>query len=249
MSVRSQLAIGRKKRQIAAAHLFVAARDYLQGRATEADIDDAILAWRKALAMVLAVALTALSLLAFLPDFASAGQPIGTEGGGNHTCIAGSVLPPNVWSLVAFDNAGQPCLTKPNQDASCDTGGTWDWQVHGTLALSGPVGVRTQVQLWIGNGGGSCYGGTSGPIVCDNPATHFLQENGTYAMQGKSLTVPVPFEFLVYQAAPFFSTPADANYFGFWLFVKPSNWMKCSAASYADLVYIDGNNTQYDPGS
>ena len=48
--------------------------------------------------------------------------------------------------------------------------------VSGQAVLTNASGYNRAViefQLWNGYGGGSCYGGTADPKVCDNPASHF----------------------------------------------------------------------------
>jgi hypothetical protein len=197
-----------------------------------------------------------------LPRFAHAQSSLVTvEGGRNDVCETTN-LPMGIWSLVAYDNAGQPCVTKaaqvtdPTNQPACDPNANWDWQVQGHLVLTNAPGyTRTvvEVQLWAGNGGGSCYGGTSDPIICDNPATHYLQEQATYELDQpaafssvlKSFSGPqtptdmsVPFEFLFYLLPPYFSTPGDANYSGFWVFVKPiGRPAVCVSQNYWDLVH------------
>lgn len=177
-----------------------------------------------------------LCLFVVVPAYA--GQDWGTEGGGNKACM-NEFLPPNIWTLVGYDNAGQPCLTKPDADGVCDATASWDWQLHGTLDLRGPVGSTFKVQLYVGNGGGACHGGTPDPVVCDNPTTHYQMENIQRRLDGGKMDTQVPFEYLIYLAAPWFSVPGDANYYGFWLFVKPSAWTRCVQINYADLVYKD----------
>jgi hypothetical protein len=186
------------------------------------------------------------SILVLFCAQAHAGSDFGSEGGGNQPCKTG-YLPANIWSLVSYDNAGQPCLTKPDADQTCDSTATWNWQTHGTVIVTnqprvGGVAVNTatiQMQLWVGNGGGACYGGSKGPIICDNQSTHYLQESETYYFPGKMMDLAILFEFLLYHVAPWFSTPADANYFGFWVFVKPSIAAGCLSTNYGDLVYKD----------
>jgi hypothetical protein len=132
------------------------------------------------------------SILVLFCAQAHAGSDFGSEGGGNQPCKTG-YLPANIWSLVSYDNAGQPCLTKPDADQTCDSTATWNWQTHGTVIVTnqprvGGVAVNTatiQMQLWVGNGGGACYGGSKGPIICDNQSTHYLQESETYYFPGK----------------------------------------------------------------
>lgn len=174
------------------------------------------------------------------------GSDIGTEGGGDQQCYTKD-LPAGVWSLVSYDNAGQPCATKPDADNTCDPAATWDWQLHGTLILNAKNNVRpntakVEMQVWVGNGGGSCYGGTSDPIFCDNPTTHYLEESENYFLPSGNMNLAIPFEFLIYETQPWFSYVGDANYFGMWIFVKPSVAAVCESTNYADLVYKDEPN-------
>jgi hypothetical protein len=192
------------------------------------------------------------SILVLMVGTAHAGSDFGTEGGGNQPCKTDS-LPANIWSLVSYDNAGQPCLTKPDADQTCDPAATWNWQNHGTVIVTNQAAppqwglpllqqspaATVQMQLWVGNGGGACYGGTSSPIICDNPATHYLQESETFPLPGRKLDLAIPFEFMIYHAAAWFAVYGDANYFGFWVFVKPSVAAACLSTNYGDLVYKD----------
>jgi hypothetical protein len=202
----------------------------------------------KRLMITLTVSMLALFLSSIYCIWAWAGADFGTEGGGNKPCVT-TDLPANVWTLVGYDNAGQPAVTKPSADQTGHPDATWDWATHGTLIVANkprPGGVPAnqydvQTQLWIGNGGGACFsdGEVNGTIICDNPATHYLQESQDHFLAGRGRDLSIPFEFLVYQAAPYFSVPGDANYFGLWLFAKPSIPAICRSINYADLVYID----------
>jgi hypothetical protein len=200
---------------------------------------------------------------------AAQGQVMGTEAGGYHDCLTASPLPANVWSLIAFDNAGQPCDTKPDQSQTCNPNATWDWAVSGQAVFTSAPGYNRAVielQLWNGYGGGSCYGGTGDPIFCDNPATHFWGGDwvaevdqpaqfgpvlGNFRIPGDPGNVQhdlvMPWEMLFYQIAPGSANPASpdfANYSGFWLFAKPlGRPATCKAVIYHDLVYEDGPNS------
>ena len=187
--------------------------------------------------------LVAIAVMSGCEAFAQ-GADMGTEGGGNQQCYTKN-LPANIWSLVSYDNAGQPCMTKPDADGTCDPTATWDWQLHGNVMIHTrdslpPNAAYMLVQLWAGGGGGSCYGSTSDPIFCDNPASHYLQENTYYQLPAGQGFFPAPFEFrMFYQLAPYYATPSDANYQGYWLFVKPSVPAVCESANYGDLLYKD----------
>ena len=193
--------------------------------------------------VALMVLLVTLGIL-LLATNARAGAEFGTEGGGNQECKTTN-LPANIWSLVSYDNAGQPCWTKPDaDDPSCSQANawsaTWDWQMHGSIRFEARRAGKIEVRTYVGNGGGSCYGGTNDPPFCDNPATHYLQEDGTFPLQGgNAMMTAVPFEFLIYQAPPWFQTEGDANYFGMWVFAKPSVAAVCESTNYGDLVYKD----------
>ena|ERR1700676_353939 len=174
----------------------------------------------------------------------SVSNAVTVQGGRNDHCLT-TQLPVNIWSLVAFDNAGQPCVTRASQtgdvDDSCDPDTVWDWQVQGHMVFTTATGhskARVRIQLWAGNGGGSCYGGTANPIVCDNPATHYLQENAIYESDVPAVDLVAPFEFLFYLIPPYFSTPSDANYSGFWVFAMPIGGPAvCVSQNYWDLTH------------
>src|SRR5262249_61280226 len=77
-----------------------------------------------------------------------------------------------------------------------------------------PNTATVEMQLWIGNGGGSCYGGSTSPIICDNPATHYLQEDETYYLPGRMLDLSVPFEFWCTRRRPGSATTAMPTILG-----------------------------------
>jgi hypothetical protein len=166
------------------------------------------------------------------------------QGGRNYACET-TDLPVNVWSLVAYDNAGQPCVTKASQvgdpGETCDPDSVWDWQVQGHMVFAPVAGkniVKVEIQLWAGNGGGSCHGGTTDPIFCDNPAYHYLQESAIYESTNPNVDLAAPFEFLFYLMPPYFSEPGDANYAGFWVYAKPiGNPAVCVSQNYWDLAH------------
>ena len=192
----------------------------------------------------LAIPLLLFSLCGYARAQLSDTNIVTVQGGRNDACET-SDLPANVWSLVAYDNAGQPCITKASQfgapDETCNPDTVWTWQVQGHLVLataSGKSSAQVEIQLWAGNGGGSCYGGTADPIFCDNPATHYLQESATYSSVNNTSNFNAPFEFLFYQLQPYYSTPGDANYSGFWVFAKPiGKPAVCVSQNYWDLTH------------
>ena len=95
-----------------------------------------------------------------------------------------TLLPANVWTLVLFDDAGNPCTTRASQlTGTCNPDSTWNWTVDGHLVFTNAPGyyrVRVRVQVWAGGGGGACYGGTADPIYCDNPYYKLLKQDETY---------------------------------------------------------------------
>src|SRR5262249_28775638 len=136
--------------------------------------------------MKLSVVFTATVILCLTYSlFAHAGM-VETAGGGQKDCMT-TDLPANVWSLVSYDNIGQPCASKPDADSTvgCTANGVeasanWDWQVKGNLHISAnvaPNSAYVQVALFSGGGGGVCHGGTSDFPTCDNPAYHYLEES------------------------------------------------------------------------
>jgi hypothetical protein len=152
-------------------------------------------------------------------------------------------LPANVWTLVLYDNAGNPCTTHASQlTGTCNPDSTWNWMVDGHLTFTTAPGrsrIRVRVQVWAGGGGGSCHGGTSDPVVCDNQTFKTLKQDETYAVdsdaQGTALAVPI--NILSYLLAPYFETPSDANYQGIWIYVMPiGRPAVCRSMSYHDLA-------------
>jgi hypothetical protein len=160
-----------------------------------------------------------------------------------------TLLPANVWTLVLFDDAGNPCTTHASQlTGTCNPDSTWNWTVDGHLVFTtapGYLRVRVRVQVWSGGGGGACYGGTSDPITCDNPYYKLLKQDETYesdlqaidrdpTSQGET-DVAAPFSVLGYLLAPYFAEPSDANFQGLWIFAMPIGdlsgkgfWAECA---------------------
>lgn len=148
-------------------------------------------------------------------------------------------LPMGIWTLIRFDDAGEPCATHASQLGGSCTPNTWNWIVEGNFAFTTAPGykkVRVRVQVWAGGGGGACYGGTSDPVFCDNQAYKWLKQDGTYESDIPSTDLSVPFTSLEYLLAPYFETPSDANYRGIWIFAMPiGRPAVCRAISFHDV--------------
>lgn len=148
-------------------------------------------------------------------------------------------LPANVWTLVLFDDAGEPCSTHASELQGSCTPNTWNWTLDGHLLFDAAPGYkpgRVRVQVWAGGGNGACYGGTSDPITCDNPAYKSMKQDETY-MTVSGADVAAPFNVLDYLLAPYFSSPGDGNYQGIWIFAMPINHPAvCRKVSYHDLA-------------
>jgi hypothetical protein len=98
--------------------------------------------------------------------------------------------------------------------------------------------AKVQIQLWAGYGGGSSYGGSNAPIICENPSSHYLQEDAAYQFVAAGVDFSAPFEFLFYQLPPHWSTPSDANYAGMWVFARPiGRPAMCRSQNYWDLAH------------
>lgn len=160
-----------------------------------------------------------------------------------------TLLPANVWTLVLFDDAGNPCTTRASQlTGTCNPDSTWNWTVDGHLVFTNAPGyyrVRVRVQVWAGGGGGACYGGTADPIYCDNPYYKLLKQDETYEyltdyasplVSDRTADLAAPFSVLQYLLPPYFAEPSDANYQGIWIFAMPENRPAvCQSVSYHDL--------------
>lgn len=158
-----------------------------------------------------------------------------------------TLLPANIWTLVLFDDAGNPCTTHASQlTGTCNPDSTWNWMVDGHLSFTNAKGyarVRVRMQVWAGGGGGACYGGTGDPVYCDNPYYKLLKQDEIYesdvGITDPSVTgtaLPAPFSVLQYLLAPYFETPSDANYQGIWIFAYPEGRPAiCQSESYHDL--------------
>ena len=160
-------------------------------------------------------------------------------------------LPANVWTLVLFDDAGNPCTTHASQlTGTCNPDSTWNWTVDGHLVFTTAPGYKrvvVRVQVWAGGGNGACYGGTSDPITCDNMTYKALKQDETYANDIQAIDadptsdnsgagLAAPFSVLGYLLAPYFETPSDSNYQGIWIFAKPiGRPAVCKSVSYHDL--------------
>lgn len=160
-----------------------------------------------------------------------------------------TLLPANVWTLVLFDDAGNPCTTHASQlTGTCNSDSVWNWTVDGHLVFTTAPGyhrVNVRVQVWAGGGGGSCYGGTADPIICDNAYYKLLKQDETYEYQDDITStlaadhtgdVAAPFSVLQYLLQPYLETPSDANYQGLWIFAMPiGRPAVCESVSYHDL--------------
>ena len=150
-------------------------------------------------------------------------------------------LPANIWTLVRYDNAGEPCATHASQLGGSCTPNTWNWMVDGHFAFTQAPGhkvVRVRVQVWAGGGGGACHsdGQPGGSVLCDNPAYKTLKQDETYISDKPGNDLAVPFTSLQYLLAPYFETPADANYQGLWIFAYPiGRPAVCRTISFHDL--------------
>ena len=157
-------------------------------------------------------------------------------------------LPANVWTLVLYDNAGNPCLTHATQLTGDCNSETWNWTVDGHIVFAAPPGylrTRVRVQVWSGGGGGACYGGTADPIYCDNPTYKMLKQDETYEyntdpsdpypVDSSGAELAAPFSVLGYLLGAYFETPDDANYQGIWIFAMPiARPAICKSVSYHD---------------
>ena len=161
-----------------------------------------------------------------------------------------TLLPANVWTLVLFDDAGNPCTTAASQlTGTCNPDSTWNWTLDGHLTFTTAPGyqrLNVRVQVWAGGGGGACYGGTSAPVYCDNQYYKLLKQDenyeyhldttSTYAPDRTGIDVAAPFSVLQYLLAPYFETPSDSNYQGIWIFAYPEGRPAvCQSVSYHDL--------------
>ena len=103
--------------------------------------------------------------------------PLNTRAGCSHHCNRRSGrtvsptacddtnLPMGIWTLIRFDDAGEPCATHASQLGGSCTPNTWNWIVEGNFAFTTAPGykkVRVRVQVWAGGGGGAC---TEAPAI------------------------------------------------------------------------------------
>ena len=190
--------------------------------------------------------LTTMALSSLLALPALGGQNYGVQGAGDGPCLTTNLVP-GQWSLEAYDNAGQPCLTKPDADQTCDPSASWDWTVEGHLVITTAPGrshAKVAIQLWAGNGGGSCYGGPN--VVCDNPSTHYNMESPPpYKLDNPGTSMAIPFEMLFYEIWAGSPDPTNAyyaNYSGFWLFAQSSQPAVCVQMHYHDWANVDEAN-------
>jgi hypothetical protein len=160
-------------------------------------------------------------------------------------------LPANVWTLVLFDDAGNPCTTHASQlTGTCTADSTWNWTVDGHLVFTTAPGYKrvvVRVQVWAGGGNGACYGGTGDPITCDNQTYKAMKQDETYAndipaidadpTSDAGVGIAAPFSVLGYLLAPYYETPSDSNYQGLWIFAMPiGRPAVCKSVSYHDLA-------------
>lgn len=161
-------------------------------------------------------------------------------------------LPAGVWTLVLFDDAGNPCTTHASQlTGTCNPDSSWNWTVDGHLVFATAPGYKrvvVRVQVWAGGGNGACYGGTADPITCDNQTYKAMKQDETYENDSPAIdrdpttdavgaTIAAPFNVLDYLLPPYYETPSDANYQGIWIFAMPiGRPAVCKSVSYHDLA-------------
>jgi hypothetical protein len=140
------------------------------------------------------------------------------QGGGQEPCSTSGNLPPNTFSQLSADNAGQPCAAGWN-NALCDSNSPWNYTVHGHVTLAPPTSGTTassiEVKTYIGGNQIACTLGSS--VTCTGSYT--LVEDSTYAVSA-TMSESIPFDMGEFLLAPH-DSGGGSNYQAYFVFGKP----------------------------